>query len=361
MDKLFEKRDESPTRLATALLERTFLTDFLKQNSEADLIGKIKDYHKLLMSQVDNLGTHIDTVLQKHEQDFLNAFKCQMFSLYTQLKDLKKKNDENEIRLKRDEQINKLQKSLDWFREEAIKLGESTQFYKKESDKWKAKAESLQDDRNFLENQLKNVKRKMKILQMEKKEESESEESLSTSQAHSRIISDTKFVPTSKTGEIILEILNKSSSSDSFLYDLEKFFHDLEIKYNDSIRHIKNSLESEKKKFKQYSAQQSSLFFAKNDLESLFLECVEEVRKDISRRKAKNLADAKYTKRARTTVPEERGTMTPSDKRKILELLISNEQVLILLYEKLFPHRASQYANIAKSKPEFVQTQYELE
>ena len=37
--------------------------------------------------------------------------------------------------------------------------------------------------------------------------------------------------------------------------------------------------------------------------------------------------------------------MTPSDKRKILELLISNEQVLIMLYEKLFPHRASQYGN----------------
>ena len=40
--------------------------------------------------------------------------------------------------------------------------------------------------------------------------------------------------------------------------------------------------------------------------------------------------------------------MTSSDKRKILELLVSNEQILVLLYEKLFPHRASQYNSIIK-------------
>jgi hypothetical protein len=75
---------------------------------------------------------------------------------------------------------------------------------------------------------------------------------------------------------------------------------------------------------------------------------VEEVRKEISRRKAKNFVDQKYQKRSKTSQPDERMVMTPSDKRKILELLISNEQVLILLYEKLFPHRASQYSNLPR-------------
>lgn len=338
-------RDESPVRMLTGNFDRAFITDLLKTNKEVNLDEKIKEYYKILCTQVSMLDTHIDTVLQKHEQDFLNAFKCQMFSLYGQLKELKKKNDENEIRLKRDEQLNSLQKSLDWFREEAIKLGESNQFYKKEADKWKAKAESLQDDRNFLENQLKNTKRKLKLMQMEKKE-AENDSLHSSNIINPLDINN--FTPSSKTGEIIEDLYSKFFNQGSFLFELEKFFHDLEVKYNDSIRFLKGSLESEKKKVKQVTAQQSSMFFVKSDLENLFLECVEEVRKEISRRKAKNLVEQKYTKRSKTSQREERMVMTPSDKRKILELLISNEQVLILLYEKLFPHRASQYSNLPK-------------
>lgn len=192
-----------------------------------------------------------------------------------------------------------------------------------------------------METQLKNVKRKIKILQTERNAIKDEEISLKTSLADSE--DDLKFIPSSKAGDIIFEIHKKHSGKKSFLYELEKFFYDLEIKYNESIKHLKNSFDTEKKKFKQISAQQSSVFFVKSELENLFLECVEEVRKDISRRKAKDLLDQKYTKRAKTTHNDEKTLMTPSDKRKILELLISNEQVLIMLYEKLFPHRASSY------------------
>ena len=332
MDKAIEvkTKDESPLRTTLGPLSQTFITDIQKQGKDMSY----REYYKILEKHVDEWDLHMDTVLQKHEQDFLNAFKCQMFGLYAQLKELKKKNDENELRLKRDEKINALQKSLDWFREEA--------------DKWKAKAESLQDDRNFLENQLKNAKRKMKIMQNEKKDDSDSDDSLKSSLSHSNALITGKFTPTSKTGEIILGLYEKNPVQVSLLYELERFFHDLEIKYNESIKHLKNTLDNERKKIKQITANQSSLFFIKSDLENLFLECVEEVRKDISKRKAKNLVDQKYNKRAKTSKPEDRETMTPSDKRKILELLISNEQVLIILYEKLFPHRASQYGNSIK-------------
>ena len=349
MEKTLEikQKEESPLRTGSGNIERTFLTDMMKQNKEVNYLEKIEEYHGVLLKQVDMLDTHIVTVLQKHEQDFLNAFKCQMFSLYGQLKELKKKNDENEIRLKRDEQLNTLQKSLDWFRQEAIKLGESTQFYKKEADKWKAKAESLQDDRNFLENQLKNTKRKLKLLEIERK--FNDDDSLKSSIAPSQEALN-KFVPNSKTGEIIEDLYNKHGSQGNFLNELETYFHDLEVKYNESIRHLKSLVDVEKKKVKQITAQHSSNFFVKSDLENLFLECVEEVRKEISRRKAKSLVDQKYSKRSNTVQPDERMVMTPSDKRKILELLISNEQVLILLYERLFPHRASQYNNL--SRPE---------
>ncbi|OMJ76130.1 hypothetical protein SteCoe_24573 [Stentor coeruleus] len=307
---------------------------------------KVEEYSKTLKQQIKGLDAHIDTVLQKHEQDFLNAFKCQMFALYSQLKDLKKKNDENEVRLKHDEQMNKLQKSLEWFRDEAVKLGESTQYYKKESEKWKAKAESLEDDRKFLENQLKATKRKIKLLQIDREESKNSDTSLQTSFFRTQDPSSLKFTPSNKSGEIVLELFHKANCHiDEFMHELEKFFNDLENKYNESLKHIKNSLEVERKRYKTMSAQQTSVFFAKSDLENLFLECVEEVRKEVNKRKIQTVAQQKFFKKCNVVHKEIRDVLTPGDKRKILEMLISNEQVLILLYEKLFPYRANQYGN----------------
>ncbi|OMJ67353.1 hypothetical protein SteCoe_35499 [Stentor coeruleus] len=312
---------------------------------------KIVEYSKILKQQIKKLDTHIDTVLQKHEQDFLNAFKCQMFNLHSQLKELKKKNDENELRLKRDDQIIKLQKALDWFRDEAVKLGESTQHYKKESEKWKAKAESLEDDRKFLENQLKATKRKIKLLQVEKDDSKDSESFLQTSFFKTQDQCSTKFSPSCKSGDIVLELYHKSNHHiDDFMHELEKFFNDLENKYNLSIKHIKNSLEAERRRFKTMSAQQTSVFFAKSDLENLFLECIEEVRKDAIKRKLQNAANQKYLKRCCIGQKDDISILKSSDKRKILELLISNEQVLIFLYEKLFPHRANQYGNTFRTE-----------
>ena len=50
---------------------------------------------------------------------------------------LRNKAKEQEIKLKKDERINNLQNSLDWFRKEALKLGKTCEFQKKEIGKKK--------------------------------------------------------------------------------------------------------------------------------------------------------------------------------------------------------------------------------
>jgi hypothetical protein len=329
--------------------ERTYTMEIKSQPKEENMQEKINEDYDILKDRVKKLDTIIETVLQKHEQDFLNAFKIQMFNLHSQLKELKKKTDENEIRLKRDEKIKKMQESLEWFREEAVKLGESTQLYKKEAEKWKAKAESLESDRVFLENQLKNTKRKIKILQ--NTQDKDYEDILKTSAYRKYDQDKINFIPSTKIGEIILEYIQKNTSSiDQLLYDLEKFFNDLEIKYKESLRHVKNNLDAEKKKFKSVSANQNSLFFVKTDMENLFLDCVEEVRKEISKRKTQNLAKQKFMKSSYSVERDDRLVMSSSDKRKVLELLICNEKVLTMIYEKLFPYRANSYGTTFKTE-----------
>ncbi|CAG9328851.1 unnamed protein product [Blepharisma stoltei] len=362
MAELSSKRlfgDESPLRLPSLTLDRAFLTELGKQSKDSNNQDKISEYYSAIKSQISTLDTHIDGVLQRHEQDFLNAFKCQMYNLYAQLKELKKKTDENELKIKRDEQINRLQKSMEWFREEAVKLGESAQFYKKEADKWKAKAESLEDDRKFLETQLKTAKRKIKLLQGEsiiKDEIEEPQESFITQKEpiHNESVASIKnYSPVSKYGIVVLDLLQKYSIKDgSFYVEIENYLLNQEKQYNEAIKHYKNTLDNKKKKIQNITAQQTSVFLEKSESESLFLECVEEVRKEVLRRRAKTLLNQKFGKKSKFTERDTKDHFTPGDKRKILELLISNEQVLIMLYEKLFPYRASQFATIPKNEDE---------
>jgi hypothetical protein len=339
--------------------DRTFLTD-AAVFKDTETTFKINEYYNLLKDQVAKLDTHIDNVLQKHETDFLNAFKCQMFSLYSQLKELKKKTDDNELKLKRDEQLNKLQTSLDWFREEAVHLGETTQMYKKEIDKWKAKADSLEDDRTFLEEQLKCAKKKIKDLKEAKASHSVLEQLPSPHRSGSISSVFPQFVPTTKIGSHILELLQKHPLKDAeFFYELEKYLDAQETRYKEAVAQAKLTLNTEKKKLQSVSAQQASTFFAKNELEELFHECVEIVRKDVKNRKTKSFLNQKYRKRELPSHKSEKDRMTSSDKKRILELLVTNEPVLVLLYEKLFPHKVSNYAQFTKGdilKDESVQS-----
>ena len=126
-------------------------------------------------------------------------------------------------------------------------------------------------------------------------------------------------------------------------------------------RLMKVQLENERKASRELKTEKTNFYSRRNQLEELFLNCVEETRKDIERRKAVTLArnsnfsshlhkgTKKHDESLESAIKNEH--FTASDKRKVLELLLSNENVLLFLYEKLFPRPITTSTLLNQTEP----------
>ncbi len=64
----------------------------------------------------------IEGMMQKHEADFISAYRGHMLKVQQELLLIKKTLSEQQFKMKLDSRVNTLQKSLNWFKEEAMNL-----------------------------------------------------------------------------------------------------------------------------------------------------------------------------------------------------------------------------------------------
>merc|ERR550514_1724598 len=102
-----------------------------------------------------------------------------------------------------------------------------------------------------------------------------------------------------------------------------------EQRFVDTIRHLKESLEKEQRNVRTLKAARANTYTKKSELEEFFLKCIDEARKDVMRKKHQHPNASK------------------SKKDKVLDVLLSSEDVLVFLYEKLFPHRTGMAQHLA--------------
>ena len=208
----------------------------------------------------------------------------------------------------------------------------------------------MEADCKFYKSRAKQLKKKVKILEIEKNSEKPAIQPvlITTVDTNSSPLFS-KFIPTTSSGQVLAELLKKYKRTETELFKEIEVIMDKQVKhFAESTKHYQRIITNERKKMQNLSVMQSSVFLEKSELENLFLDCVEEVKKDISHRRAKSLRLQKFPLKEKSTPKKKEEIFSSGDKRKIMELLISNEQVLIMLYEKLFPFRASQFGSPQK-------------
>eukprot|EP00403_Amphidinium_massartii_P016791 CAMPEP_0178427796 /NCGR_PEP_ID=MMETSP0689_2-20121128/29930_1 /TAXON_ID=160604 /ORGANISM="Amphidinium massartii, Strain CS-259" /LENGTH=341 /DNA_ID=CAMNT_0020049515 /DNA_START=92 /DNA_END=1113 /DNA_ORIENTATION=- len=340
-----------------AMQESSFLTSLKmdakalnKQQRREDLLdgtksgGQILKLHSDLQSLADELDEKVEAKLNANENAFFLAYKSHMYTVQKEFRELKQKADEEETKSRRDKKVTSLEKELEWFMSEALRLDEQCKKYKKELDKWKGQAEALEDDRQFLENQIKNAKRHNKSLRG-------SVQKAQTSAYTALVAADEakqEEEEPATTGAI--EVAKPPTPPDHMESPLGPgLTPELEQRYQNCVRRLKQQLDTEQRLAQKMRTIADRQFTEPSELESFFGECIDKVKADISERRRQKedyhrklhpvpkKEKGKQQMFENTYLPVKIDDFSPGDRRKVIELLLSSEQVLRFLYDKLFP------------------------
>mmetsp|Transcript_105803 Transcript_105803/g.183938 ORF Transcript_105803/g.183938 Transcript_105803/m.183938 type:complete len:350 (-) Transcript_105803:68-1117(-) len=338
-----------------AMMESAFLTS-LKMDTKAqskaakreELLdgmrsgGHIMKLHGELQALADELDEKVEAKLNANENAFFLAYKSHMYTVRREFNDLRQKADEEETKTRRDAKIQSLEKELDWFMNEALRLDELCKKYKKELDKWKGKAECLEDDRQFLENLIKTAKKNNKQLRG-------AVEKAQTSAYSALVAADDGGQQSPSMLQDVSPSPESGPEEDPRAGPLSK---ELEERYQTCVKRLKQQLETEQRLAAKMRAVSDRQFGEPSELESFFLHCIDKVKAEIAERRKntqeynKRLAapsrkkgkDASQSTALALQGPEVAiDDFTVVDRRKVVELLLSSEQVLQFLYNKLFP------------------------
>ena len=146
---------------------RFFLRTLIYVKHHNCSMKKVKDLHGQLQLTVGSLSDKIGVLLKEKERNFLAAYRNHMWNVQKELQEAKIKVKEAENAVKNNNQVRKLKQERDWFQNEAIRLDN---LVKELKEKLKEKHEEIKesiDDRAWIERQLKNAKKQIKILRTE--------------------------------------------------------------------------------------------------------------------------------------------------------------------------------------------------
>eukprot|EP00927_Polykrikos_kofoidii_P038216 TRINITY_DN32512_c0_g1_i1.p1 TRINITY_DN32512_c0_g1~~TRINITY_DN32512_c0_g1_i1.p1 ORF type:complete len:472 (-),score=83.86 TRINITY_DN32512_c0_g1_i1:359-1774(-) len=345
---------------------------------------RITETHEDLTTLALTLDQKLGALLNEHEKEFFLAYKTHMYSVQREIKALRVKAAHEEAKTRMDTTIKQLEIQLEWFMREAMRLDGLCKGYKKEVDKWQQRAGALDEDRCFLEDQIKGAKRQNKILRAAaERARSSCHSALMVTKVRAdtgggvRVLAALKAPPVGEVGcrpvsatgraasanRSAPEVRSKtppalSASSSAGRIPASKpsvtagvgdvrgqigwtttargqqgsaakvgtishsvLGSDAEGRYNDAIEHLKESVTKEQHTVRMLQASRASSYSRKSELEEFFLKCIDEARKDLM-------------KKRHLTMYEEK-----DEREQVLEGMLNNEDVLVCLYEQLFPHR----------------------
>ena len=302
---------------------------------------EIEKIAKALKGDIKNLAQTIQDILDKHHKDYISTFASFMDTVR---KDLKLKLEqmekiEEEKRKINDVKIIKCER--DYFRLESVRMNKLCKTLSSKIDDMALRMKILSDEVNNLTIKWKDSETTNKQLFLELESSMQAQKEIEKEMLGLKeIIQNSSSKPTD-----IISSENRKTDIDE---DKEKYLY--------LIDKLKMELKKEKLRNHKSLSELNRILLEKNRLQNIFIDCVEETRKNIFNRRLKE--NLNYKNGKMKTAPNlnieintKYDTFLPSDKKAILENFVFNDEVSNIIREAIFnkPQKDKEYKTAAKN------------
>eukprot|EP00750_Incisomonas_marina_P018427 INCI2945.2.p1 GENE.INCI2945.2~~INCI2945.2.p1 ORF type:complete len:363 (+),score=80.98 INCI2945.2:214-1302(+) len=273
----------------------------------------IRATHEKIIENIEKMQATTAALMKEQEADLLRQFRVRLFDVQEELASAKAKaNDENAtVWIKK---YRSLEKEMEWVKALADKLEQSNKTFEKENQRLHQNFKSQEEDRSMLVKQLVLVKKDNARLRQEIQE-------LKEKAADER----SNGVGASPRRSLRAMIKDAPITLDD----------NSDLRYREVIKRLKKLLDVERQSIKDLRERHAQELSAKSELELFLRQCIDDTRKEIALRRNRGVPGA-ISENARNIPLNE---FDEKDREHVMELLLSQERVIGLLYAKTFPTR----------------------
>ena len=302
---------------------------------------EIEKIAKALKGDIKNLAQTIQDILDKHHKDYISTFASFMDTVR---KDLKLKLEqmekiEEEKRKINDVKIIKCER--DYFRLESVRMNKLCKTLSSKIDDMALRMKILSDEVNNLTIKWKDSETTNKQLFLELESSMQAQKEIEKEMLGLKeIIQNSSSKP--------IDIISSENRKTDIDEDKEKYLY--------LIDKLKMELKKEKLRNHKSLSELNKILLEKNRLQNIFIDCVEETRKNIFNRRLKE--NLNYKNGKMKTAPNlnieintQYDSFLPSDKKAILENFVFNDEVSNIIREAIFnkPQKDKEYKTAAKN------------
>jgi chromosome segregation ATPase len=324
----FVKR-ETQTKNKIESLERR-LNDGVDQDEHVQRMAVIETMHKSVVMGLQSIQSNTAKILQDQEKDLMRAFRARLQEVSKDLEATRKGRGDagTELQMRHRRVVAELHEA----QELAQTFDKKNEQLKAENQKLLEKLRTREDDRQCL----------LRELVLSKKENARLKAQVKDGTATGVAAS------TGEQGQIRTGPMDKSHGKSFSQKQIEQARlqqthnkqYEREVKYREAITHLKRMVEAERKNARSLKQQQADMMQQRTEIEVLLRQCLDDVKAEIMRHRMEHQkTDGPIPGPSVPITAMSVHELTTQDRERVLELLLSQQRVVQLLYSKAFPQQ----------------------
>jgi len=327
----FVKR-ETQTKNKIESLERR-LNDGVDQDEHVQRMAVIETMHKSVVKGLQSIQSNTAKILQDQEKDLMRAFRARLQEVSKDLEATRKgKGDAGtELQMRHRRVVAELHEA----QELAQTFDKKNEQLKADNQKLLEKLRTREDDRQCLLRELVLSKKENARLKAQVKDSNGSSVNISLSGPAGGGASAT--VPGDKGHkQMSQKQIEQARSQTQHNKQYER-----EVKYRDAITALKRMVENERRSIRGLKQQQADMMQQRTEIEVLLRQCLDDVKAEIMRHRLEHesMKDSGMPRNGMPITAMSVHELTTQDRERVLELLLSQQRVVQLLYSKTFPQQ----------------------